>query len=171
MPPRPIDKPFRMTITNIFESQYGKLKGHCLSGKVEGGVLKKDEKLIILPLDTQCLVKEILINNEKVREAVVGDNIDLQVKLIDETAFEAIKPGFVLSSLKYTIPVTQKIVIEALALDFEFPVLRGTEVVIYIATNKSPARITKINFIYNPSDGTIIKKNPKMIKANDCAEI
>lgn len=49
--------------------------------------------------------------------------------------------------------------------------LRGTEVVIYIATNKSPARITKINFIYNPSDGTIIKKNPKMIKANDCAEI
>jgi translation elongation factor EF-1alpha len=44
-------------------------------------------------------------------------------------------------------------------------------VVIYIATNKCPARITKINFIYNPSDGTIIKKNPKMIKANDCAEI
>jgi elongation factor 1 alpha-like protein len=102
---------------------------------------------------------------------VVGDNIDLQIKLIDETAFEAIKPGFVLSSLKYTVPVTQKIVVEALALDFEFPVLRGTEVVIYIATNKSPARITKINFIYNPSDGTIIKKNPKMIKANDCAEI
>lgn len=57
MPPRPIDKPFRMTITNIFESQFGKLRGHCLSGKVEGGVLKKDEKLIILPLDTQCLVK------------------------------------------------------------------------------------------------------------------
>lgn len=87
MPPRPIDKPFRMTITNIFESQFGKLRGHCLSGKVEGGVLKKDEKLIILPLDTQCLVKEILISNEKAREAVVGDNIDLQIKLIDETAF------------------------------------------------------------------------------------
>lgn len=59
--------------------------------------------------------------------------------------------------------------VEALALDFEFPVLRGTEVVIYIATNKSQARITKINYIFNPSDGTIIKKNPKTIKANDCA--
>lgn len=57
---------------------------------------------------------------------MVGDNIDLQIKLIDETAFEAIKPGHVLSSLKYTIPVTQKIVVEALALDYEFPVLRGT---------------------------------------------
>jgi translation elongation factor EF-1alpha len=112
-----------------------------------------------------------LINGDKVKEAVVGDNIDLQIKLIDETAFEAIKPGHVLSSLKYSIPVTQKIVVEALALDLELPVLRGTGVVIYIATNKCPARITKINYIFNPSDGTVIKKNPKSIKANDCAEI
>ena len=34
MPPRPIDKPFRMTITNVFEPQFGKLSGHCLSGKI-----------------------------------------------------------------------------------------------------------------------------------------
>lgn len=31
--------------------------------------------------------------------------------------------------------------------------------------------ISKINYIYNPSDGVIIKKNPKMLKSNDCAEI
>ena len=34
MPPRPIDKPFRMTITNVYEPQFGKLTGHCLSGKI-----------------------------------------------------------------------------------------------------------------------------------------
>ena len=34
MPPRPIDKPFRMTITNVFEPHFGKLTGHCLSGKI-----------------------------------------------------------------------------------------------------------------------------------------
>jgi hypothetical protein len=34
MPPRPIDKPFRMTITNVYDSQYGKIRGYCLSGKV-----------------------------------------------------------------------------------------------------------------------------------------
>lgn len=83
MPLRPIDKPFRMTITNIYEAQTGKLRGHCLSGKVEGGVLRKDEKLVILPLDTQCLIKEILINGEKMKDASVGDNIDVQIKLID----------------------------------------------------------------------------------------
>lgn len=166
MPPRPIDKPFRMTITNVYEPQFGKLTGHCLSGKVEGGHLKKDEKLIILPLDSQCIVKDILVNGEKAREAVIGDNIDVQIKLIEKTAFEAIKQGHVLSSIKYCVPVSRKIVVEALALDIELPVLRGTEVVIYIATNKCPARIVKINYIFNPSDGTVIRKNPKSIKSN-----
>ena len=77
----------------------------------------------------------------------------------------------VLSSLAYCIPVSQKIIVEALALDLDLPVLRGTEVVVYIATSKCPARITRINFIFNPSDGTIIKKNPKSIRSHDCAEI
>ena len=34
MPPRPIDKPFRMTITNVYEPNFGKLNGHCIAGKV-----------------------------------------------------------------------------------------------------------------------------------------
>lgn len=89
-------------------------------------MLKKDDKLVILPLDTQGLVKEILVGGEKTKEAVVGDNIDIHLKLIDHTAFEAIRQGHVLSSLKYCIPVTRHIVVEALALDLEVPVLRGT---------------------------------------------
>jgi len=44
-------------------------------------------------------------------------------------------------------------------------------VIAYIGTNKVEAVISKINYIYNPSDGVIIKKNPKMLKSNDCAEI
>ena len=48
---------------------------------------------------------------------MIGDNIDVQIKLIDKTAFEAIKQGYVLSSLKYCVPVSRKIVVEALALD------------------------------------------------------
>ena len=73
--------------------------------------------------------------------------------------------------MKFSIPVSKKFVVEALALDLDVPILKGTQVVIYIGANKSPARITKINFIFNPNDGTVIKKNPKSIKSNDCAEI
>ena len=76
-----------------------------------------------------------------------------------------------LSSLKYSIPVSKKFVVEALVLDIDQPILRGNQVVLYIGANRSPAVITKINYIFNPNDGTIIKKKPKLLRSNDCAEI
>lgn len=71
-------------------------------------MLKKDDKLVILPQNTQCIVKDILKNDEKVKRALVGDNVDIVIKLLDETYFETIKYGNVLSSLQYSIPVARK---------------------------------------------------------------
>lgn len=51
------------------------------------------------------------------------------------------------------------------------PLLKGTEVIVYIGTNKVEGLMSKINYIFNPSTGVVIKKNPKMIKSNDCAEV
>ena len=75
LPARPVNKPLRINITNFYESPIGKLKGHCISGKIEAGVIKKDEKYVILPQDCQCIVKEILVGSDKAREGVVGDNV------------------------------------------------------------------------------------------------
>jgi hypothetical protein len=36
MPPRPGDRPFRLKISNVYESYSGKIKGHCVAGKIEG---------------------------------------------------------------------------------------------------------------------------------------
>jgi elongation factor 1 alpha-like protein len=108
LPVRPLNKPFRMSINNFYESDFGKLKGHVLTGKIEGGVLKKDDKLLILPQNTQCFVKDIVKNDEKVKRAIVGDHVDVLIKLLDETYFETIKYGNVLSSLQYSIPVVRK---------------------------------------------------------------
>ena len=106
-----------MSINNFYDSEFGKLKGHVLTGKIEGGVLKKDDKLLILPQNTQCIVKDILKNDEKVKRAIVGDHVDVLIKLLDETYFETIKYGNVLSSLQYSIPVVRRFTMEALALD------------------------------------------------------
>ena len=34
LPVRPLNKPFRMSINNFYESDFGKLKGHVLTGKI-----------------------------------------------------------------------------------------------------------------------------------------
>ena len=58
-----------------------------------------------------------------------------------------------------------------MALDLDVPILKGTAVMAYIGSNRATARITKINFKYDPNTGAVIKKNCKSIKSNDCVEI
>jgi translation elongation factor EF-1alpha len=55
-----------------------------------------------------------------------------------------------------------------MALDLETPVLKGTSVMIYIASNKTTARIIKINCKYDPKTMAVVKKNCKAIYSNDC---
>ena len=102
---------------------------------------------------------------------MVGDNVDIQIKLIEETYFETIRYGNVLSSLNYSIPVTNKFIMEAMALDLDLPIPKGTAVMAYIGSNKTSARITKIIEKYNPKTFEVIKKNCKSIRSNDCVKI
>lgn len=64
IPQREINKPFRMCISNCYQSNAGRLKGFCLSGKVEGGVVMLKQKYMILPKGIPCTVKG-LINHYK----------------------------------------------------------------------------------------------------------
>lgn len=52
-----IKKPFRMTIQAAYESKEHGRKGYLLSGRVEGGVVKKNDKLILRPIDLNIQVK------------------------------------------------------------------------------------------------------------------
>ena len=54
---------------------------------MEGGTIQQHNKLVILPVDTQCLIKDMVVNEEKVKEAAVGDTVDLHIKLLEETSF------------------------------------------------------------------------------------
>lgn len=92
-------KPLRVSITNTYNNNqsYGKLKGSCIGGKVEGGVLELKKNYIIMPQAVTCTVKDILINdlggngiinkdNDKVTFAFPGQVVDCS--LIFEKNYE-----------------------------------------------------------------------------------
>ena len=60
---------------------------------------------------------------------------------------------------------------EAMALDLDLPIPRGTAVMAYVGSNKTTARITKILEKYNPKTLEVIKKNCKSIRSNECVKI
>lgn len=45
--------------------------------------MKKDDKFVLLPINCQVVVKDIILGDEKVKSATVGDNVECQIKLID----------------------------------------------------------------------------------------
>jgi elongation factor 1 alpha-like protein len=59
VPPKEINKPLRVSITNAYQSNVGKLKGFCVSGKIESGVLLNKKNYMLLPSATPFAVKGI----------------------------------------------------------------------------------------------------------------
>ena len=57
IPQRDINKPLRLGVTNCYQSNAGKLKGLCVSGKIEGGVIALKQKYVIHPKGIPCTIK------------------------------------------------------------------------------------------------------------------
>ena len=50
-----------MTLSSVYQTTQGKIKGNCLAGKIEGGILQKNTKYLIMPLAIIVTVKGNLI--------------------------------------------------------------------------------------------------------------
>ena len=50
-------KPFRMNVQAAYESKEHGKKGFIISGRVDGGMVKKGDKLVLKPIDLEVCVK------------------------------------------------------------------------------------------------------------------
>jgi peptide chain release factor subunit 3 len=88
---RKLDAPLMMPISEKYKDM-----GTIIVGKVESGLLKKGDTLILMP--NKVIVDVAAIYNEmedEVTQALCGDNVRIRLRGIDD---EDISPGFVLSS-------------------------------------------------------------------------
>ena len=56
-PPRLIEKPFRMSISDIFKPTSGGAGGFCAAGRIETGYIQKSDTVLIAPLNEYATVK------------------------------------------------------------------------------------------------------------------
>lgn len=60
--PRPLKRPMRACIYDYYQNiqdGFSVCQGECMSIKVESGVLKKKDKLVIMPEGIDCEIKNI----------------------------------------------------------------------------------------------------------------
>jgi peptide chain release factor subunit 3 len=93
---RKVSAPFMMPIS----AKYRDL-GTMIEGKIEAGVIRKDETYLLMPnRETVTLSALYGEGEEEIPKAMAGDQIRARLRNIDE---ESILPGFVLCSVKRTV--------------------------------------------------------------------
>ncbi len=163
LPPRPIDKPFRMPIQDAFTITG---VGTVIVGRVETGVLKTGDKIVIMPAAKVGDVRSIETHHMRIPEAKPGDNIGVNVKGVER---KDVKRGDVAGHRTNVPTVADEFTARIVVLWHPTAIGVGYTPVIHIHTATVPAQIVEIIAKLDPRTGQTIEHKPQFIKQGDVA--
>ncbi len=103
LPKRSMNKPLRVCIYDYFKQTEGNLIGDCVQAKIESGIIKDRDSLILMPLNQLVTVKAIEISKKKVPVAHPGDLCEISLNLSPAIDPNYIKAGNVLCDPRFPI--------------------------------------------------------------------
>ncbi|NPA99882.1 MAG: translation elongation factor EF-1 subunit alpha [Crenarchaeota archaeon] len=162
-PPRPVDKPFRMPIQDVFTITG---VGTVVVGRVETGVIKVGDKVVIMPPAKVGDVRSIETHHIKLNEAKPGDNIGVNVRGIEK---KDVKRGDVMGHVTNPPTVAEEIVARLVVLWHPTAISVGYAPVMHVHTATVPTQIVEIIAKLDPRTGQTIEHKPQFIKQGDAA--
>ena len=116
-PLRAMEKPFRLAISDIFRAQTG--SGWSVAGRVEAGLVMKEDRLMVSPLLELCTVKSVDLGL-----GFAGDHVVLTLTGPDQSS---VNPGMVLCDPAHLVPVTNRFQARVVIFNIEMPITKGGE--------------------------------------------
>ncbi|KFB53625.1 AGAP002603-PA-like protein [Anopheles sinensis] len=162
-PERAIDKPFRMSVADIFK---GTGSGFCICGRIESGVVCINDKLLVCPSKEQAVVKNITIDELPQQTAFAGDQISLTLANID---ISNVAVGYILSSIYHPVPLATRILARIVVFNIKVPITMGYPVLLHHQSLIEPATIRKLKAQLHKGTGEVVKKHPRCLGNNSCA--
>ncbi len=153
-----MNKPARACISDCYVLSLDQIKGTCVSVKVEGGVIATGDKLALMPLNAVCVVKGIMLHEQKVEYTKAGDNAEIAIQTEEDVDSTIIKGGMVLASLEHCIRPVKSFRAQIVTLEIETPITPGYQVFVHCYSLKVPAKIARLE---KTIVGATEKKRPK----------
>ncbi|PRP82636.1 hypothetical protein PROFUN_09747 [Planoprotostelium fungivorum] len=154
---RDINKPFRLCISDLYRAQVG---GLTVAGRIEAGVVSKDDKLLISPLNEVCTVSRVRIHGEAVEYATAGDYVDISISGVDA---QLVSSGNVLSDPEKPIGTTNRFKAQILTFVPQRPILNGQMAEMHYSSLNEAIVITKLIALLDKTTGEVKKKNPRVL--------
>ncbi len=168
-PEKPVDLPLRLPIQDVYNITG---IGVVPVGRVETGVMKVGDKVIIVPgregKGVTGEVKTIEMHHEQMKEAEPGDNIGFNVRGIGK---KDIARGDVLGHTDNPPTVAKEFTAQIIVLNHPTVLTTGYTPVFHIHTAQVACQITAIEKKLNPATGETVAENPDFVKNGDAAII
>ncbi len=168
-PKKPIELPLRMPIQDVYDITG---IGTVPVGKIETGVMKIGQKVIILPgrsgKGIEGEVKTIEMHHESMKEAVAGDNVGINIRGVGK---KDIARGDVICQADKPASVVEEFTAQIAVINHPTVLAKGYTPVFHVHTAQVPCQFIELIEKLDPKTGAVAKKNPDYIKNGDVARV
>ncbi len=162
-PAKPVDKPLRIPIQNVYTIPGA---GTVPVGRVETGVLRVGDKIVVMPPGKVGEVRSIQMHYQDLPKAEPGDNIGFAVRGIGKGD---IKRGDVVGHPDNPPTVAEEFTARVFIIWHPSAVAPGYTPVIHAHTASISARMIEILAKLDPRTGKVIEEKPQFLKPGDVA--
>ncbi|MEM4034811.1 MAG: translation elongation factor EF-1 subunit alpha [Candidatus Micrarchaeaceae archaeon] len=163
LPQKPLDKPLRLPLQDVYSvSGFGTVP----VGRVETGVMKPGDLIIIMPPGIKTDVKSIEMHHQALQQAEPGDNIGFNIKGVEK---KDLKRGDVVGPVSSPPTVADEFTAQIVVMNHPTAIAPGYTPVFHIHTAQVACTISEIVEKKDPKTGQTLQKNPEFIKNGDVA--
>ncbi len=168
-PELPTNLPMRMPIQDVYEITG---IGTVPVGKVETGIMKVGQKIIVLPGRTGTgipgEVKTIEAHHESLPDAPAGMNVGVNLRGVGK---KDMARGDVICEASAPIPIVEEFVAQIAVINHPTVLAKGYTPVFHVHTAQVPCQFTELIEQIDPKSGQVIKQNPDFLKNGDVAKV
>jgi elongation factor 1-alpha len=162
-PEKPINKPLRIPIQDVY-SITG--VGTVPVGRVETGIIKSNQKVIVMPAGVSGEVKSIETHHTQMDSAEAGDNIGFNLRGVDK---KLIHRGDMIGSSDSPPSVAKEFEAQIIVIHHPTALAPGYTPVLHAHTAQVAATLSDFVAKIDPKTGGIVEEKPKFLKTGDAA--
>jgi len=168
-PELPTNLPLRMPVQDVYEITG---IGTVPVGKIETGIMKPNQKVIVLPGRTGKgalgEIKSVEMHHESLPEALAGDNVGVNIRGIGK---KDIARGDVICDASKPVPVVEEFVAQIAVINHPTVLAKGYTPVFHVHTAQVPCKFVELIEQIDPRTGQVVKTNPDFLKNGDVAKV
>lgn len=162
-PEKPLNKPLRIPIQDVY-SITG--VGTVPVGRVETGIIKSNQKVVVMPAGVSGEVKSIETHHTQMDSAEAGDNIGFNLRGVDK---KLIHRGDMIGNSESPPSVAKEFEAQIIVIHHPTAMAPGYTPVLHAHTAQVAATLSEFVAKIDPKTGGITEEKPKFLKTGDAA--